>query len=307
MNKVVVTSGLESLRHQSISDKTEKAMTTAMEKAENGSMLPAHLQGGKKASLGNVDSSDLIMPRVKLLQSTSPELDTFEKAKKGAFWHTMADETLGTTIKFVPIVIRKSAVLWAPRGDDRGILARSMDCKTWDTLDEFVVKPKKAGGKSVTWSTKPGNGSVKESGLLEFGSEIPDDKNSAPAAALQYNMLFWFPDFQDYSPAVVLNTRSQVKKAKGLISRIEMKPVDHFLQMYEMSVIKESNDAGEEFFNYSYIAAGYVDAEQAEITKMLHDRFGGADFRANDEDDSDSDAKGHKGPGSSEGVGSANF
>ena len=255
------------------------------------SSLPAHLQAGKKSTLGNLDQSDLIMPRVKLLQAISPECETHNAAKPGVFWHTTADASMGETLRFVPLVIRKSYVLWAPRGDDRGILARADDGVHWDKQETFEVKPK-GSSKKVRWTTSD---TVANSGLDKFGSSVPEDSDSPPAASLQYNLLAYFPDFPDLSPAIVLNTRSAVKKARALISKIEMRPVDHFGQRFVMNVVKESAREGD-FFNFNYNADGYVDEhDEYELYKSLYERFSDAKFRAADETEepakADMDAK----------------
>lgn len=254
--------------------------------------LPAHLQQGKTARLGNIDQSDLIIPRVKLMQAISPEVEEFEAAKSGEFWHTLAGESMGSELRFIPIVIRKSYTLWAPRGDDRGVLARAPDGVHWDKIDEFEVKPK-GSPRKVTWKTAA---TVAESGLAKFGSSIPDDENSPPAAALTYNLLLYFPDHPELSPAVVINTRSSVRPCKALISKIEMRPVDHFAQVFIMKVTKENGQEGP-YNNYKYVADGYADEETYQITKGLYEKFGQADWRASEEDDDTDGGSGGGGGG----------
>lgn len=257
--------------------------------------LPAHLQGGKKAKLGNLDNSDRIVPRVKLLQAISPEVAESNQpgAKAGVFWHTLAGESLGERLKFVPIVIRKTIALWSPRNDDRGILARSSDCIHWDpgyANLQFEVKPKGAPraitintGDDVAGSFVVGH--EDGPGLGEFGSSVPGDPQSAPMASLTYNMLMFFPDFPDYSPAVVINTRSSVRRAKELINKIDMRPVEHFGQMWEMYPTDEKGDEGP-YKGYGYIAKGYVeDPAMFAHTKQLFEAYGEKDWVANDEAD----------------------
>jgi hypothetical protein len=249
--------------------------------ATTNSSLPAHLQAGKKAKLGNLDATDQIMPRVKLLQAISPEVETHNAAKPGNFWHTTADVSMGETLRFVPLIIRRSYVLWAPRGDERGILARANDGIHWDKQDTFEVKPK-GSAKKVKWTTSD---TVTNSKLDKFGSSIPEDPDSPPAATLQYNILAYFLDHPDLSPAIMLNTRSGVKKAKALISKLEMRPVDHYGQQFVMSVVKESSAQGD-FFNINYSADGYVENEgDFNYLKSLYERFSEINFRASDETD----------------------
>ena len=252
---------------------------------------PAFLSKGKQSSLGNIDQSDLIVPRVKLLQAISPELDEYDHAVKRQFWHTIAAELMGDSILGIPLIVRKSYVLWAPRNDDRGILARSTDGKKWDPGFEnleFEVKPK-GSAHAVKYETK---GSVAESGLAQFGSSIPGDAQSAPAASLTYNMLWYFPEHPELSPAVIINTRSAVKPAKGLISKIEMRPVDHFAQQFRIGITDEKGDEGP-YYGYSYTAAGYVESEeQYNEMKALYERFKEESWRANEEDEEAASAGG---------------
>jgi|GEM_PF-1223934 len=248
--------------------------------------LPAHLAQGKQASFGNIDQNDLIIPRVKLLQSTSEEVEKYIErgARTGVFWHTLTEEPMGNSLKFVPLILKKELVLWAPRGDDRGILARSSDCINWDDGFANMEHQVKLKGvkEPVIYNTM---GSVAESKLADFGSSIPGDPQSKPAASLTYRMMFYFPDFADASPAIVINTRSSIKAAKGLISKIELKPVDHYYQLYTMGVTDEVGDEGP-YKGYSYSSAGYIeDPDLANKMKEVYDKFRALDWKANEETD----------------------
>lgn len=263
------------------------------------SSLPAHLQGGKQHQFGNIDSTDLIIPRVKLLQAISPEVTEYDTAKPGEFWHTIAAQSLGSVLKGIPIIVRKSYVLWSPRNDDRGILARAMDGRTWDLPGaEFTVKPKNSPhpvtyklGALVTDRTGPGPA------LSEFGSSIPGDPKSPPAAALTYQLLWYFPDYPGFSPAIMINTRSSVKPAKGLISRIDLMPVDSYGQVYDIGITQEKGDEGP-YFNYRYAANGFVEDEAVfNICKGLYEKFSAESWRANDESEEPANEGGGGGGG----------
>lgn len=268
------------------------------------SALPAHLAAGRKAKIGNLDSSDLIIPRVKLLQGISPEVTEYNNAKAGEFWHTIGNELLGNELNVVPILVRKSFVLWAPRNDERGILARASDGVNWDPGFEnleFEVKPKNYPHK-VKYNT---GANVKASGLAEFGSSIPGDPQSAPAASLTYNWMFFFPEHPELSPAIVINTRSGVKAAKSLWSKIELRPVEPFYQQFIMKVTQEQSDDGP-YFGYSYVANGYVeDPDMAEQTAAMFNRFADANWAPSD--DSEEPTEAAAATGSSEGVKDSKF
>lgn len=241
--------------------------------------LPAHLQQYAKARIGNVDSSDRIIPRIKLIQAISPELQDFPEAKAGQFWHTIAQENIGPTIKAIPVIIRKSYVLWAPRNDDRGILARAMDGVHWDPADaEFRVKPKNSPNEIIYRTAK----TVAESKLDQFGTSIPGDPNSAPAASLTYQMMWYLVDRPELSPSVIINTRSSIKPMQSLLSRIDSKPVAHYAQVYDIGTVQQKGAEGP-YFNFTYTGAGFADEHHAKVCSDLFESFSKGGWVANDE------------------------
>jgi hypothetical protein len=248
--------------------------------AKTNGAVPAHLQGYVKGKIGNVDSSDRIIPRIKLIQAISPELQDFaDQAKAGQFWHTIAQENMGPVLKAIPIVIRKSYILWAPRSDDRGILARAMDGVHWDPPDaEFTVKPK-GSAKSVVYNTKK---TVAESKLDQFGTSIPGDQNSPPAASLTYNMMWYLVDYPELSPSVIINTRSSIKPMQQLLSRIDSKPVPHYCQVYNIGSVQQKGAEGP-YFNFAYTGAGFADEDQAKYCAEMYEQFSKGGWAANDE------------------------
>jgi hypothetical protein len=247
--------------------------------AKTNSQVPDYLRTYQKASIGNVDSTDRIIPRIKLIQAISPELQDFPDAKAGQFWHAIAQQNLGPSIKAIPIVIRKSYVLWAPRNDDRGILARAMDGIHWDPPNaEFTVHPK-GQPKPITYRTKK---TVAESGLDQFGTSIPGDERSPPAASLTYNMMWFLIDYPELSPSVIINTRSSVKPMQQLLSRIDSKPVPHYVQVYDISSVQQKGVEGP-YFNFAYTGAGFADQKTANYTAAMYEQFSKGGWVASDE------------------------
>ena len=105
--------------------------------------LPAFVQ--EQARLGGLDVGDLEMPRMKLLQASSPELTQFNNAKPGKFWHSLIHESFGSTVRICPTYIDWRFILWRPQEAGGGILARADDAKHWIPANaEFTVKLKTA-------------------------------------------------------------------------------------------------------------------------------------------------------------------
>lgn len=247
--------------------------------------------------------SDLtIVPRIKLLQGLSPEVvDDGERA--GEFWHTVAESTLGDTIQMVPVFVSQSVLLWRPRKDGGGILARADDGVHWDRPDhDFEVKLD--NGKKVTWNTGK---TVQRGGLDRFGSMDPDDTNSYPAATRMINIIAMFPDQLDLSPAVISLQRSSFKVGQQFVSKLAINRLPSWSRVFNMSSKKDKNANNESYFNWSFQGVNkkgkngpeplLVSEADAPKYKEMYDHFSAKGFAIKDEDkmegedDSDVDEK----------------
>ena len=228
---------------------------------KDNTQLPAYLQGGGYKNEDNFDSSDVTLPRVKLLQGISPEVTSFDTAKAGVFWHTGADLALGEKIRFIVCDRRKKYLLSAPLEDGQGVLARADDAKTWDRTGEWSVKQK--GVKHpVKWAITDAD--VLKSGLTEWGTYNPEDSESGPAATLFYDYLVLLPDHLDLGPCVVSLARSSIRTAKkGLNDKISMhgnngRPMQALV--FEASAKDDQSDSGA-YKNWLFKGDGFVQDE----------------------------------------------
>ena len=242
----------------------------AKELAVQENAVPAYLKNVTAAPEDNFDSSDVVIPRIKLLQGLSDEIEQYSEAKAGHFWHTGLDKSLGDEIRFVVADRRKKYMLVAPIQDGQGILARSEDARTWDRAGSWQIKIK--GVKQpVTWAIETKD--VASSGLTQWGSSIPDDEDSPPAATLFYDYLVFLPDYPDMGPAVVSLARSQIKKAKkGLNDKIQLhkangRPMQAL--MFSAKSVDETSD-GQTYKNWAFTGAGFVQEEELYNTAMEH-------------------------------------
>lgn len=238
---------------------------------------------GRAVNQDNFDKTDLVVPKIKLLQGTSPEIENFDNAKPGIFWHTGFDKPLGNELKFVICSRNKKMLLVAPLHDGQGILARADDCKTWNTTGSWEVsldpKNKKA---TAVWEIDTLN--VEDSKVAKWGSSNPEDTDSPPAATLFYDYLIVLPDHLEVGPSVLSLARSQIKKAKkGLNDKIELhasagRPMQALV--FKATVVSEQGPAGP-YYNYQFQQSGFADHavynEAKEMATVLRT------FRVNDE------------------------
>lgn len=250
-----------------------KSPTTDLAEIKDPSAgLPAYLQGKSFQNEDNFDTSDVVIPRIKLLQGISPEISTFDHAKVGNFWHSGMDLDLGPKVRFVVADRRKKYLLSAPLEDGQGVLARADDFKTWDRLGKWQVK-QKGVRNPVTWEISDLD--VIKSGLADWGTFNPDDDRSGPAATMFYDYLVFLPDHLDLGPAIISLARSAIKKAKkGLNDKISLqsnngRPMQALV--FEASSADEASESGG-FKNWVFQSGGFNTDE--DLFNLARDHVG---------------------------------
>ncbi len=223
----------------------------------------------------NIDNADVNIPRLKLGQSMTPEVKD-QTVKDGDLFHSITKQVLipaGTSGIVIPVAYVKEYILWRDRNDGGGIFARAKRTVlpngevryAWDKPNSsFEHKVK--GAVKVTWRTKT---YIEEDGLDKFGSSIPNDRDSQPAATAHFNYILALPELDGQLVAVSFN-RSSAKKAKDLNAMLKMGSVPMFARQFSMGALPDQNDAGDRFYNYSITPAGFVKSQDAfdQLRKM---------------------------------------
>jgi hypothetical protein len=237
--------------------------------AAEANAMPAFMQGAEVARIEGTDASDMIIPRLKLLQGISPEVEAFEEAKSGQFWHNVLNQSIGNEFEFIVIKGKKKYLLMAPMNDPRGVLARSEDAVTWNPPNaKFEVKLKGVKEPQI-WETKP---TVVASGLAEFGSSVKDDPDSKPAAVLIYEYLVYLRNFPQLSPVVLSLARSQAKRGKDLNSKISFRNAPLAGMVFKAVVTEEVGDEGP-YKNIAFQNSGWATEAEFEAVTKLQEQF----------------------------------
>lgn len=97
-----------------------------------GNTLPAELSSTMSmfdtgaTGFENVKAKDLMIPRITILQTNSPQVTPGkpqynEKFKAGTFFDTGMNEDLGKILPFLPVHFTTQYLLWAPRDSGKGL------------------------------------------------------------------------------------------------------------------------------------------------------------------------------------------
>lgn len=231
--------------------------------------MPAYMEGHFGEGLERLGRGDFEVPRIQLLQAISPEVETFDAAEPGHFWHNMAEQDLGDELLIVPVFVDVRYILWRPRNEGGGILARADDGVHWSPPDaEYHVKLK--SGKGVVWKTAK---TVVESGLDAWGSSDPDDPGSQPAATLMYSIVCELPKLPELSPVVVTLQRSAIKVARKLLGKINLSRAPAYGMQFEMGSVTDQGAEGP-YKNFRFTLAGFVGhGETKEVAKAQFQKY----------------------------------
>jgi hypothetical protein len=224
----------------------------------------------------NIDTEDMIIPRVALTQSLSDQV-TEGLVGIGHFWHTILEEDLGETLEDLVVVHHsKRYVLWSPRHMGGGILARASDGRNWDKQFvgmKFEVQPSKDRPRhKVIWEidSAPVGRDV---GLGAWGTTDPDEPDSPPAATLTHVLVCVLLSRPEIGPFTILLQRTAEKVGKDLVTKINLDQAPIYGQVYKLSC-KDDKAGNNEFLNYKFTKNGHVGTEdEYEACKKWNDMF----------------------------------
>ncbi len=216
----------------------------ALEKA--GAQVPAYLQKDKGAGMEKVTKEDLILPRLKLLQPLSPEVQEEDSEVKAGQMVNSIDSSLnyGTEVLITPVLFFKSRIRWTPRTEDAPPDApKGMECTSIDSLTARDSKGLTKAGEPTADCAKCVHQAFSADG-------------KPPRCSLYMN----FASLIDGQPVVVSMEKTKIPTAKKILTMASMLGgggLAVFAGQYRLSTKKMKNDKGT-FFVFDVEPAGYT-------------------------------------------------
>jgi len=220
---------------------------------------------------GNTGIEDMEIPALKLLQGLSPEVKANHELRAGRFYHSILEEDLGEELSVVVLLVHHSVVLRSPknvRGVDSVLLAKAADGENWDKPNQRFTVQLQGGGR-VEWFT---NRNVKASGLLDWGSSDPTNRNSTPAAQHVYTVILRILSPQVEGPVIYVPSVTANRKVMQLNSKIDLRAaagIPPLRQIYR--IVPEERNAGQavSWFVPNFTAAGELDVEDERFEEFM--------------------------------------
>lgn len=189
-----------------------------------------------------LDDENQQLPRVKLLQPLSPEVEDGD-CKPGQMVNSLTGDNYGKELVFQPLMRLKSRIMWKPREEGGGILCSSNDGirpRNTEYAEECLKCPK---GK---WNDK------------------------TPPECVEYINYLILPEGAEM-PVILPMEKTKLKAAARLKSLIRYKGTSKsvFDFKYKISTRKEENNKGS-FFVYSIDPSGEASAEEKDAAKAWY-------------------------------------
>lgn len=185
---------------------------------------------------------DLLIPRTKLLQPLSPEIEE-NNLKAGSIINSLTKEIL--PVEFVPVFMFKEFIRFNARATDKagydpGFALGALMWKTADPNDPRVEETK-------------------------FGPN-----GEQPVAQAVLNFFSYFPGCD--MPIIVSFAKTSYKAGKQLYSLTKFTGGDMFSRKYSLTTKKEQNDSGS-YWVYQVAPAGVTSEEDFNIAENFWKQF----------------------------------
>lgn len=223
--------------------------------------MPAFLKGqeggrGKE----NVSKDDLVLPRIKLLQPLSDELEE-ERNKAGDMINSVTGQNYGKSIVFIPLNHYKGRILWNDRDNGGGIVCAAQN----------AVNPNQSGEVDLNHSPVTVGETCTVCKLKDWDNEA-EKSERAPKCTLYYNFLIIIEGAKE--PVILSMERTKVKAAKQLLSLAAYSGgnLDMFAKKYKLSV-EQVEKGGKKWYNYVVEPVGFVTEAEYKIAEKGYEEM----------------------------------
>jgi hypothetical protein len=218
--------------------------------------LDAELAGlfGDAAGEGleNVTSSEIVLPRLGIIQPTSPMVEA-GTAKPGDIANLLTGENYGTSVQLYPLMFWSTRIFWESKALNSAILCSSKDGRNGTLKTDLTGGGVCARCPQAQWHDGEGPACTEFKNLLviPFAYATPEEELDA---------------ILNTAPTVFSAKRTSVKALNQFLStavaiRAAGKPVPLFSSKWALSTEKKENDKGK-FFLPVFKRLGYVDTKE---------------------------------------------
>ena len=192
-----------------------------------------------------VSTSDLVIPRLEIIQDLSPqrkksEPEYIEGAEEGMMFNTVTKELFADPVIIVPVLFRKEYVIWKKRNAGGGFAGAHASMEDARQALEELENPSQY--------------------------DIVDTHQNFCLLVRPSSTM----DQPSVEEVVLSFSRTKMKVGRQLNSMAKLRGGDRWSSAYKLEVVQESNDKGN-FFNYKISPVGYVNPALMALGEKMYD------------------------------------
>jgi len=228
--------------------KTEVAVSASTELAFSQE-VPEYVKQGQARGSEEVKSSDMVLPRLEIVQSQSPIKDENEEAKEGFLFNSVTQEVLGDLVYFVPVYFRLEYLVWKDKDEGGGFFgAFPTEAEAKARLDEAVKDGENPEHLEVVDTP------------VHYGLRITPEGH--------------------HEQIVISMAKTKAKVSRKFNSMVQIAGGDRFSRVYKVGTFKDENAKGQKFYNFTVAPAGWAPKFAYDQAEALYEVFKTQDIRA---------------------------
>lgn len=189
--------------------------------------VPEWAKNGQGRGSENVGSKDLVLPRLEIVQSTSPIKDEKpDEAKEGLLFNTVTQEVVGDLVFIIPIYYRMEYIVWKDQDAGGGFFG------AFDTEQEAQARK----AELVSDGEEPSEIEIVDT-PVHYCLRLRADGTT--------------------EQIVISMPKSKAKVSRKWNATIQIVGGDRFARAYKVSTFKDKNKQNKTFYNYVIQPAGF--------------------------------------------------
>lgn len=209
---------------------------------------PSYIKQGPARGSEEVKSSDIVLPRLEIVQALSPIKEVNEDAKEGYLFNSVTQEVLGDTVYFVPVYYRMEYLVWKDQDQGGGFFGSFTNQKDAEDRKAQAV----SDGENPDYI------------------EIID-------TPVQYGLRIGTNG--DVDQIVISMAKTKAKVSRKWNAMIQIAGGDRFSRVYKITTFRDENKKGQKFYNYVVQPAGYAPEPVYKEAEKMYGVLKTMDFR----------------------------
>ncbi|MFZ2287595.1 MAG: hypothetical protein WAV93_11470 [Bacteroidales bacterium] len=212
--------------------------------------VPDYIKQGTGRGSEEVKSSDMVLPRLEIVQALSPIKELDPDAREGMLFNSVTQEIIGDHAYFVPVYFRMEYLVWQDQDSGGGFHG------SFPTLDQAEEK-----------RTQVIQNDPQLAGTTSKGTNIIEVVDTPVHYGLRIT-----PEGEK-EQIVISMAKTKSKVSRKWNAMIQIAGGDRFSRVYKISAFTDENKKGQKFKNFVVQPAGFPPKAVYEECERLYASF----------------------------------